>query len=160
MNMILEGAKYRGMDVWCYYCPMGPDDKIEHIVIPELSLAFVTTNRWHDIEPWELSVVTAGERDITYLDICDYQSFYYRESNEKLIERLSAHYEDMLRGGVYAFSKAKENHDAVEKFYTGTMDFHAVNDRAVEIIDEIILRAIKFKQKKKRIYLYSKEEKK
>ena len=29
-----------------------------------------------------------------------------------------------------------------------------------ENIDEIILRAIKFKQKKKRIYLYAKEEKK
>ncbi len=138
MYMILEGAKYRGLDVWCYYCPMGPENKIEHIVIPELSVAFVTTNRWHDVEPWELTDLEGEEREITYLDICDYQSFYFIESNKKLIEKLSAHYEDMLKAAVYAFSRAKENHDAVEKFYTGTMDFEAVNRKAAEILEDIL----------------------
>ena len=138
LQMILEGAKYRGMDVWCYYCPMGPEDKIEHIVIPQLSLAFVTTNCWHDVEPWELADTEGEEKEITYLDICDYQSYYFTESNKELLLKLSSHYEDMLHGAVYAFSKAKENHDAVEGFYTGTMDFEAVNQKAVEILNEIL----------------------
>lgn len=138
MQMILEGAKYRGLDVWCYYCPMGPEDKIEHMVIPQLSLAFVTTNRWHDVEPWELTDMESEDREITYLDICDYQSFFFTESNRGLLHKLTTHYEDMLQTAVYAFSKAKENHDAVEQFYTGTMDFEAVNRKAKEIIDEIL----------------------
>lgn len=138
MQMILEGAKYRGLDVWCYYCPMGPEDKIEHIVIPNLSLAFVTTNKWHDVEPWELTELEGGEREITYLDICDFQSYYFTESNRKLLSKLTSHYEDMLKAAVYAFSKAKENHDAVEGLYTGTMDFKAVNMKAKEIIAEIL----------------------
>ena len=37
--------------------------------------------------------------------------------------------------------------------------FEITRKTSGENIDEIILRAIKFKQKKKRIYLYSKEEK-
>jgi len=138
MQMILEGAKYRGLDVWCYYCPMGPDDKMEHIVIPEISLAFITTNRWHDIEPWELTGMEEEEREITYLDICDFQSYCFTEKNEKLLAILTSHYEDMLEAAVYAFSKAKENHDAVEMFYTGTMDFEAVNRKAKEIVEEIL----------------------
>lgn len=138
MQMILEGAKYRGLDVWCYYCPMGPQDKIEHMVIPQLSLAFVTTNKWHDVEAWELTDLEETGREITYLDICDFQSYFFTESNRELLEQLSAYYEDMLKAAVYAFSKAKENHDAVESFYTGTMDFEAVNQKAREIIDEIL----------------------
>lgn len=138
MQMMLEGAKYRGLDVWCYYCPMGPDDKIEHMVIPQLSLAFVTTNRWHDVEPWELTDIEGEEREITYLDVCDYQSYIFTESNRRLLERLTSHYEDMLNAAVYAFSKAKENHDAVEGFYTGTMDFESVNCKAREVLDEIL----------------------
>ena len=39
-------------------------------------------------------------------------------------------------------------------------NFEITRKTGGENIDEIILRAIKFKQKKKRIYLYSKEEKK
>lgn len=38
--------------------------------------------------------------------------------------------------------------------------FEITRKTSGENIDEVILRAIKFKQKKKRIYLYSKEEKK
>lgn len=138
MQMVLEGAKYRGLDVFCYYCPMGPEDKIEHIVIPQLSLAFVTTNKWHDVEPWELTNLEGEEKVITYLDICDYQSYCFTEGNRKLLTKLSNHYEDMLNAAVYAFSKAKENHDAVEKFYTDTMDFESVNRKANEIISDIL----------------------
>ena len=138
MQTILEGAKYRGLDVWCYYCPMDPEDKIEHIVIPNLSVAFVTANRWHDIEPWELTEPDGEAREIIHLDICDYQSYFFTETNRSLLLQLSTHYEDMLHAAVYAFSKAKENHDAVEGFYTGTMDFASVNRKAREIVDEIL----------------------
>ena len=138
LQMILEGAKYRGLQAVCYYCPMGPDEKIEHIVIPQLSLAFVTTNQWHDVEPWELTDLEGEERELIHLDICDYQSFYFKEANQKILDKLVSHYEDMLNAAVYAFFKAKENHDAVETFYTGTMDFEAVNRKAIELLDEIL----------------------
>lgn len=138
LNMLLEGAKYRGLDVWCYYCPMKPESKIEHIVIPKLSLAFATTNRWHDVEPWELTDMEEEEREIINIDICDFQSYYFVETNHSQIDRLASHYEDMLKAAVYAFSKAKENHDAVESFYTGTMDFEAVNRKTLEILEEIL----------------------
>ena len=138
MRMMLEGAKYRGLDVWCCYCPMGPEDKIEHIIIPRLSLAFITTNKWHDVEPWELTDLGGEEREIIYLDVGDYQSFCFTDANSRILMELSSHYEDMLKAAVYAFSKAKENHDAVETYYTGTMDFHAVNRKAKEIVDEIL----------------------
>ena len=40
MNILLDGAVYRGFDVEAYYCPMDPKRKIEHLLIPEIGVAF------------------------------------------------------------------------------------------------------------------------
>ena len=41
-----------------------------------------------------------------------------------------------------------------------TSNFYITRKAGGENIDDVILRAIKFKQKKKRLYVYAKEEKK
>lgn len=131
MNILLEGAVYRGFDAEAYYCPMNPREKIEHLIIPELSLAFVTTNPWHDLEPWEVSGDDDALREITMIDISDFESAYFLEKQAGLLGRLSGHYGAMLQEGTAALAMAKRNHDLVEEMYARNMNFEKI-DRLVE----------------------------
>ena len=109
MNILLDGAVYRGFDTECYYCPMDPQRKIEHMLVPELGLAFITTNKWHDLEPWEISEDEDDSRDITMIDISDFQSVYFAEKNAGTLGRLSRLYANLIEESVSALSRAKEN---------------------------------------------------
>src|SRR5690606_26753651 len=39
-----------GYDIITCYCPLAPNEKIEHIFIPSLGLGFVTSNHWHSFD--------------------------------------------------------------------------------------------------------------
>lgn len=133
MSIIMEGAIYRGFDIECFYCPMDPDNKIEHIIVPELSLAFVTTNKWHDLEPWELAA-----SDIRLIDLCDYRNSHYFEKRKDTIDKNSAIYEYLLNEGIEALAHAKEKHDIVEKKYVPNMNFEIVDKLVEKTIRDIV----------------------
>ena len=138
MHVLLEGAVYRGFDVEAYYCPMDPEQKIEHLLIPELSLAFITTNKWHDLEPWDVTGEEQGFKDITLIDVSDYQSIYFVEQNRELLQKLSKLYAQMLGEVTQALKKAKENHDIVEKMYIRNMDFTKVDELVEKTVKDIL----------------------
>ena len=50
LQHLRSGALAQGYDVLACYCPLGPFDKLEQLFIPELSLGFVTSNRFHSFE--------------------------------------------------------------------------------------------------------------
>ena len=138
MHVLLEGAIYRGFDAECYYCPMDPEEKIEHLIIPELSLAFLTTNKWHDLEPWDITCEDGKIKDIILIDISDYQSIYFAERQKDLLHQLSKSYAEMMQLALSAFGKAKEAHDLVEKFYIKNMDFSRVDALVEQTVKEIL----------------------
>ena len=138
MQVLMEGALYRGFDVEAFYCPMNPAVKVEHMVIPELEIAFATINKWHDIEPWEISDEEGTEKDIILLDINDYQSVYFAEKNASTVDRLSRYYRLLIDEGIRALSKAKENHDLVEQLYLKNMDFDKVDQLVDKTVEEIM----------------------
>ena len=39
-----------GFDTEEYYCPMFPDEKLEHIVCADAGIAVISVNRYHDID--------------------------------------------------------------------------------------------------------------
>jgi len=140
MHVMLDGAIYRGFDVEAYYCPMDPEDKIEHLLIPELNLAFVTVNRWHDIEPWELVEEDQVMKEITLIDISDFQSLQYVEHNKEMVNLISSRYHTLILDAVSSLSKAKGYHDKVEKLYIESMDFEKVEkliDSNLKILNKI-----------------------
>lgn len=138
MNVLMEGAVYRGFDVEAYYCPMDPQYKVEHLLVPELGLAFVTTNKWHDLEPWEITGEEEQLREITMIDICDYQSAYFVEKNAGTLGKLSRLYGSLLQEAMDALARAKENHDIVEKMYIRNMDFTKIDALAEETVAGIL----------------------
>ncbi len=138
MNILLDGAVYRGFDTECFYCPMDPARKIEHMLIPELGLAFVTTNKWHDLEPWELSEDEDDAREIIMIDISDYQSVYFAEKHAGLLRRLSEQYAELIGESISALARAKEYHDAVEKLYIRHMNFEKIDALAEQTVESLL----------------------
>jgi hypothetical protein len=80
----------------------------------------------------------SGLKDITLIDISDYQSINYAERNRELVEHLSNLYEQMIDQAMAAFGNAKKNHDEVEKLYIQNMDFSKVDELTEKIIQDVL----------------------
>ena len=128
MEIVTEGAIYRGLDVEVYYCPMCPEEKIEHIVIPELKTAFVTTNRYHDIQPWEIPAPDESGQEIILIDMEDYMNILNIGKNSELIQSLNEEYDILLNKSVKHLSLARDTHLMVEKMYIPNMNFTQLSD--------------------------------
>ena len=149
MEILKEGAVYRGFDTEVFYCPMGPDEKIDHLIIPQLSLAFVTANEYHDIEPWELfdeedwSDLQADmhtditEKEITLIDINDYMKLHVLEENELLTAALREEYDILLGRTIKALGQARDAHMKVENMYIPNMNFTGLSALAREFYEEL-----------------------
>ena len=128
MEIVTEGAIYRGLDVEVYYCPMCPEEKIEHIVIPELKTAFVTMNRYHDIQPWEIPAPDESGQEIILIDMEDYMNILNIGKNSDLIQSLNEEYDILLNKSVKHLSLARDTHLMVEKMYIPNMNFTQLSD--------------------------------
>ena len=128
MEIVTEGAIYRGLDVEVYYCPMCPEEKIEHIVIPELKTAFVTMNRYHDIQPWEIPAPDESGQEIILIDMEDYMNILNIGKNSELIQSLNEEYYILLNKSVKHLSLARDTHLMVEKMYIPNMNFTQLSD--------------------------------
>lgn len=136
MEILSEGAVYRGFDIEAYYCSMSPEERIEHIVIPELKTAFISVNRYHDLEPWEIVNADEKPQDIAYIDMNDYMDGITLQNNEDLIETLNDEYDILLDKTVRYLAKARASHNKVEEMYIPNMNFTQVGALIEELIEE------------------------
>ena len=141
MTILREGAIYRGFDTEAYYCSLGPDEKIDHLLIPQLKLAFVTVNEYHDIEPWEICDEDGRVQEITLLDISDYMDCVEIAQNGELLECLQDELDALLNRAVECLKKAKELHLQVESMYVPNMNFTGINRLLEETILELTQEA-------------------
>ncbi|MCG8499429.1 MAG: ATPase, partial [Firmicutes bacterium] len=106
----------RGFDAEAYYCPMKPEHKVEHVVIPELSLAFTTSNKYHSV-------------DINTDKVVDLNGYIHKVVLEKHKDALKYDVETfdaILDKAVATIKEAKETHDVLETFYIPNMKFDEV----------------------------------
>ena len=139
LDILSEGALYRGLDVECFYCSMEPEQKLEHLLIPQLGTAFITVNVYHDLEPWEIcgQEEDEEEKEIVLLDLNDYVNKTRLSENQELITSLGEEYDVLLGRAVSGLAKAKENHMKVEGLYVPTMNFARVAALAEELAGEL-----------------------
>ena len=142
MEIIKEGAVYRGYDTEIFYCPMGPEEKIEHLVIPQLKIAFITVNEYHDLEPWELfdeeeDVNYEREKELTLIDVSDYMRQHIIEENALLMAELKEEYEILLGRTIKALEWARNAHQRVENMYIPNMNFTRISAFSEELFEEL-----------------------
>ncbi len=126
LRMISDMALARGFDAEEYYCPMFPDKKIEHLLIPKLNIAFTTSNRYHSYKN--------GESE----DFAKYCSRYILERHREDREFAEGESARLIDRAVSAIRVAKQYHDELEKYYIPAMNFDKLNEIVGKTIKEVL----------------------
>ncbi|MBQ8182690.1 MAG: hypothetical protein IJ025_02170 [Clostridia bacterium] len=120
-------AVEKGYDVYACYCPLFPEYKIEHIIIPELKTTVFTRNSYH-------YSIDDGSQKIHASRFYDKASF--EKNKEKLVFMKKAKRE-LIDEAVRKLSIAKDIHDRLEDYYIKATDFDVINEIGEKIIKSI-----------------------
>lgn len=130
-NIVFEGfgenAVIRGLDTESYYCPLDPENKIEHLIIPEISTAIVSSNRYH-----EVPIVSA-----TVIDMRLYIRYDLLEKHKETIARGEEKLNELLELAVSCLKDAKASHDILEEMYIPNMNFDGIEEKRLQVLEEI-----------------------
>lgn len=120
-----------GLDIEEYYCPMFPEDRLEHIVCQSADIAIVTSNDFHtvcaDDFDGRVSVIKA-EPD---------KDAWHDELPEDIFSDLRESSRALMIKAVEMLKKAKEQHDVLEEYYISGMDFSGADALCEELINKI-----------------------
>ena len=128
MSEIRNACHVKKLDIITCLCPMSVEDKVDHILIPSLSLAFVTRNSWHNV-PFK-GTKTIHARRFTDEDVL-------RQNRQRFGFNRKASRE-LMKEAIALLAEAKAAHDVLESFYTPYMDFVAIQKRADALAKEIL----------------------
>ncbi|MBQ8337996.1 MAG: hypothetical protein IJY33_02520 [Oscillospiraceae bacterium] len=117
-GIILEGlceyAVLAGYTVYCCLCPLSDSSRIDHILIPELSLGFMTSNKFHPITDSDIKKIHTSrfyDREKLY-DYLTRTSFQTRAARE------------MLKEAALLNAKKLKVHQRLEGYYVDACDFY------------------------------------
>ncbi|WMJ80565.1 PRK06851 family protein [Clostridium sp. MB40-C1] len=130
MRYIYEEALKRGLFVEVYHDPLIPE-RIEHICIPNISTAILTSN--------ELNKKTFEGIQI---NMSDYQNQLLLERSKAEIDVSKQTFYTLLNKGLSIISQAKILHDELEKLYIPNMNF----DKAEKITNDVITKILKYEK--------------
>ena len=102
-------------------------EKIDHILVPDLKLAFVTSNEHHDFS--NLSDCTTK--------CCDEFLNEFSSSVKEQVKLNNKRIGDILFNSKAFIGKAQIIHDELEKYYVDAVDFNAVKDEAEKTVVQI-----------------------
>lgn len=120
-----------GYDVISCYCPSSPADKLEHLLIPSLSIAFVTSNHYHKFDGKEF-------RHIHIRRFLDLDTMKLRRHRIAFNRRASR---ELISEAVNLLSEIKSTYDTLKSCYTPAMNFEAVDQKTKQLIDKILNRS-------------------
>lgn len=127
MSAIRKTALERGYEIITLKSPFLPSEMIDHILIPELSLAFVSENDYNSIE--------GDARRIHARRFAD-SAHQHKARSRMIFNRRVAR--ELLITAVQTLQRAKTVHDKIEKYYVEAMDFEAIAKFAQEKINDIL----------------------
>ena len=117
LELIRAEALARGYHIITCPCAMHPEDKIDHLFIPALHLAFLTDNRWHPIR-------LPGVQAVRCTRFVDRENLSGYRARLRFNERAAA---ELLEQSADLMAQAKACHDELETYYRTAVDFDAVN---------------------------------
>ena len=100
---------------------MQPREKIDHLLVPELGLAFVTSGPFHRFEPM-------GDRVIHAARFMNKNGLWARKARLKFDLRAA---KELVQEAGALLGEARSTHRQIEAFYTSAMDFSKA-DAALE----------------------------
>ncbi|HEY3315163.1 MAG TPA: PRK06851 family protein [Bacillota bacterium] len=128
VQRLAEAATMNGYDTEVYHCALDPD-KIDHVVIPQLSTAVI-----NGVEP---HYYQAKDSDIV-IDTGDYVDKYIDLALQEERQMAREMYRQSFEIAVRFINRAKQTHDEMEKYFVPNMDFEAIEKRRVQVRDRIV----------------------
>ncbi|MDW8800051.1 PRK06851 family protein [Clostridium sp. A1-XYC3] len=128
LKFILEEAIKRGFFVEVYHDPLIPE-RIEHIIIPNLKTALVTSNEINQKKFIGTQIFMDNLLDYALVDKDEVQKdkdIFYKLLNE----------------GLTVIASAKKLHDDLEKYYIENMNFEEID----EAYDKLVNRLLKYEK--------------
>lgn len=123
MQVVREYALAAGYEIITVKNAFLPGSLIDHVLIPELSLAFVTENSTQKFGGEERRVHARRFMNVTQLHAHRQRTLFSRRVARELISAACA-----------TLKEAKATHDELEKYYIAAMDFEAVTDFAEKFV--------------------------
>ncbi len=126
LKPIADAAQDANFDVYLAYSPLCPD-RLEHIIIPELRLAFITSKKY--------SAYTGEYKRRVRLDAM-IDATLLREKKKKIAfsRKLIS---STLNEAYSALNELKLLHDDIEALYNPYVDFDAIYESAIELADKL-----------------------
>lgn len=120
-------AVSKGYDVIISECTLFNSKTYEHLLIPEISTAFINSNPINSIE-------LASEKQINFKRFYDKTFLYHKKQRLSFNKKAG---QDLLDEAANALKNAIVVHDELESYYISAMDFDGINSLAEKIVDEI-----------------------
>ena len=117
-----------GYEFYTCYCSLSPYDRIEHILIPELSLAFCTENT-------SFPLGLTPFRNINASRFLDKEKLSQRKQRMSFNKKAAV---SMIEQASECLKKALSFHDELEAYYIGATDFNKVNVLKDTVVKEIL----------------------
>ncbi len=118
LSALRRCALKAGHEVITCTCPMDPERKIEHLLIPTAGIGFLTSNHFHPMEGCgAVRKIHARRFQDQELMTCKKNRFAY---NRKAAQTL-------IQQAVLLLEESRQLHDHLERRYTAAMDFDGLN---------------------------------
>lgn len=127
INILRTTCTECGHDSFCCFSPFDPDHRPEHLIIPELSLGFFTSDRIHPFD---------GEAHLC-VDCRRFLDTDRLKEHKNRIRFNRKAGDEMLNEAINKLINAKKLHDELEKYYISAMDFRQIKKKGDEIIENI-----------------------
>ena len=127
MDALRQQALERGCRIIRCPCPLGGGT--QHLFIPALRLAFLTSNSWHPME-------FEGQKNIHCSRFEDKAMLRCRKKRLRFNRRAAA---ELLAQASAMQREAKASHDQLERLYGAAIDFAKVNAAGDALLQELCL---------------------
>ncbi len=131
LNKIATAALERGFYCEGYYCAFDPY-KLEHLIIPDLGVAFTTSVKPHCYPMGKVN------QEIN-MDQC--VAPYILTKYGKVIEDENRLIDDLFESAIEFIARAKSLHDQMEEYYIPNMNFTAITELRKVILERILEHA-------------------
>ena len=128
LEKVADEAVRRGLDAELYYSPLAPETRIEHLLIPELKLAFFSENSGFELK----------NPDPEILDMTQYTDSAQVAAQKDALEFDTGTFHTLLGEAVNVLARTKKLHDELEVYYIPHMDFDRVRQKEEEIFGQIL----------------------
>ncbi|MDD4797419.1 MAG: hypothetical protein PHO66_06600 [Eubacteriales bacterium] len=127
LESVADEAVRRGLDIELYYCPLAPDTRAEHLIIPQQKLALLSKipgvppqqSRYEvDLEQYTDADALAADADALAFD--------------------TATFDTLLDAAVRTLAQTRALHDELEVYYSPHMDFTRVRQKEDELCAQIL----------------------